>query len=171
MPTVQPTPLPESALLQAYTAGGHTDCYQTVTGGTVTLARFVQAFYTSRLFRAERAVLTLAGFPGTDLQASHLASGTASTFAAWRVEARTADQLLLADVSARTRSWFMVVPQPGGPQTHTLLYFGSAVTAVPNPKTGTATMGPVFRMLLGVHKLYSRALLASAARRLQRLGG
>ena len=50
----------------------------------------------------------------------------------------------------------------------TLLRFGSAVVARRNPATGRLEMGRGFQLLLPIHKLYSRALLRTAAARLQR---
>jgi len=157
--------LPAQALLMGYSeGGGYIDCFVIETDARVSLARFVEAFYTSWLFRLERLVLTLATRPSSDLQAVELAAGRGSAFAAWEVESRAVDQLLMRDVTGRTRSWFMVAPAAGG----TLLYFGSAITATRHSPSRPATIGPVFRALVGFHKLYSRALLAAARRRLQR---
>jgi len=162
---VQACTLPAQALLLGYSGGGaHTDCFMIETAARVSLARYVEAFYTSWLFRLERLVLTLAARPSSDLQAAELAAGGRTTFAAWEVESRDVDQLLMRDVTGRTRSWFMVVPAAAG----TRLYFGSAVTGTRRSTTGPARPGPMFRVLLGFHKLYSRALLAAARGRLQR---
>ena len=168
MTKVLATTLPAAALLQTYARrDDYVDCFVTQTAGNVPLARFVEAFYTTWLFRMERAILTLAAMPATDLQAQAVATGSGSTFAAWRVEARAEDQLLLCDVTARTRSWFMVTPPARGGADRTLLYFGSAITAAPDPRTGKATIGVLYRSLVGVHKVYSRALLKTAAQRLR----
>jgi len=162
---VQAYALPAQALLMGYCRhGGYTDCFVIDTDARISLARYVEAFYTSRLFRLERLVLTLAARSSSDLQAVELAAGRGSTFAAWEVEARAADQLLMRDVTGRTRSWFMVAPAEGG----TRLYFGSAVTSSQHRTGAPATIGPVFRALVGLHTLYSRALLTAARRRLQR---
>ena len=130
--------------------------------GTVTHARFVEAFYTSWLFRVERAILAAAARrPSTDADVRALAAGASERFAAWTVEARAADQLLLSDMQGSTRSWLMVAP---GPAT-TTLYFGSAVVPRRARSAGEAPrMGWLFRALLGFHALYSRALLSLAAR-------
>jgi len=161
---VQTCALPAQALLMGYCKrGGYTDCFVIETDARVSLARYVEAFYTSWLFRLERLVLTLAARPSSDLQAVELAAGRGSVFAAWDVEARAVDQLLMRDITGRTRSWFMVVPAAGG----TRLYFGSAVTATRHSKTGPAAVGAAYRALFGLHELYSRALLATARRRLQ----
>jgi len=162
---VQACVLPAQALLMGYSGdGGYTDCFVIETGARVSLARYVEAFYTSWLFRLERLVLTLAARPSSDLQAVQLAAGRGSAFAAWEVETRAVDQLLMRDVTGRTRSWFMVAPAAGG----TRLYFGSAITATRQRTTGPTTIGPVFRALVGFHEIYSRALLGAARGRLQR---
>ena len=157
--------LPASALLRAYLRdGGFADGYCTDVAGAVSHARFVEAFYTTWLFRIERAILHLAARrPSRDEDVRALASGASERFAAWSVEARAPDQLLLADMLGNTRSWLMTEPLASG----TRLYFGSAV--VPRrPRTagGAPRTGLVFRLLLGFHALYSRALLAAAVRRL-----
>lgn len=168
---IEPRPLPPKALLQAYgrEGAGYADCYCTELPSAVPLATFVEAFYTTPLFKVEANVLRwVAAKPSTDADARALAQG-ADTFAAWRVEGRTADQLLLADFTGRTRSWLMAEPlaRPGG-SAATRLYFGSAV--VPRgARHGNArgAMGFGFHALLGFHKLYSRLLLRAACARLQ----
>lgn len=166
MPRTLPHPLPTNALLTKYTtAGAYTDCFTTDIARVVSHVEFVEAFYTGRLFKLERWLLgVLLSKPSTDLQARQLAAGELNEFAAWRVEARAEDQLLLCAIDGRTRSWLMVsaTEVPGG----TRLYFGSAVVPVRTASTGKSELGVVFKALLGVHKLYSRALLSSAARRL-----
>jgi hypothetical protein len=131
----------------------------------VSHAEFVEAFYTGGLFKVERFLLrVLISKPSTDLQARQLAAGELDEFAAWRVEARAVDQLLLRAVDGRTRSWLMVsaADVPG----HTRLYFGSAVLPMANKATGEAKFGMLFHALLRFHNWYSRALLRAAAKRL-----
>ena len=163
---IRPHPLPAQALLAKYARGGaYTDCYATEMAASVSHAEFVEAFYTTALFKIE--ALLLAWFvakPSSDAHARQLAAGERDAFAAWSVEARSVDQLLLSDFQGRTRSWLMVAPIPGG----TRLYFGSAVVPTVNKATGQARMGFAFRALLGFHKLYSRALLSAARSRLAR---
>jgi hypothetical protein len=156
----QPRVLPESALLQRYReAGAYTDCYAVDVAAPVTQAEYVEAFYTTWVFKLERAILaTLVAKPSTDAEARALALGEADAFAAWRVEARTEDQLLLCDYRGRTCSWLMATPVAGG----TRLHFGSAVVPVTDPRTGRKAMGGAFAALLGFHKLYSRVLLRAA---------
>ena len=167
MPKVHPCPLPAEALLAKYAkAGAYTDCYTTQIARSVSHAEFVETFYTGRLFKLERGLLALfLAKPSTDSQARQLAAGEVDDFAAWRVEGRTANQLLLCAVGDRTRSWLMVAWQEP-PAAATQLYFGSAVVPVTNRATTQSSMGLLFKALLGFHKLYSRALLGSAASRL-----
>ena len=158
--------LPPDAFLQRYAGNvGYADCFRVDVPGTIGLGRYVEAFYTTRLFKAERAILSLAGHPSSDAEAALVAQGETSRFAAWHVEARAYDQLLMCDVTARTRSWFRVVSNRDGDTT---LYFGSAVTSVETGKAGRKSMGLVFNVLMPVHILYSRALLAAAKRKIAR---
>jgi hypothetical protein len=127
----------------------------------------VTAFYTTGLFRLERWILRLlVARPSTDEEACQLAGGEGDGFAAWSVEARAPDQLLMRDFTGRTRSWFMVSTIEGSPGAR--LYFGSVVVPLRDPKTNGRSLGPVHGPLIGFHKLYSRMLLAAAARRLAR---
>lgn len=169
MPVIFPCELPASALLQKYTeGGGYADCYFTEIRSAVSQPEFVEAFYTTALFKLERALLgLLAGRPSTDLQAGELAAGRAARFAAWQVEGRSADQLLLADFTGKTRSWLMVASAGGSTASpKTRLYFGSAIVPRRSTGPGKPKLGIAFRALLGFHKLYSRLLLRAAAARL-----
>ena len=165
MPSVQPCPLPPQALLAKYAETGYVDCYTANVPRSVSHAEYIEAFYTGRLFKLERVLLSLLlSKPSTDIQARQLATGEAGDFAAWRVEGRTTDQLLMCDIGGRTRSWLMVAPASLPAQTQ--LYFGSAVVPLVNRATGRPGMGFMFKALLGFHKVYSRALLGSARSRL-----
>ncbi len=167
MRPIEACPLPPRALLARYTAdNGYTDCFTTALDRPVTLGELVEAFYTSWLFRLERAILaTLFACPSTDAEAAELAAGVRERFAAWTVEARADDQVLLCDLRGRTRSWLMVEATDGNV---TRLRFGSAIVAAHPQRRGRAALGAGFRALLGFHRLYSRALLGAAARRLER---
>lgn len=203
---------PAHALLRDYAARGYTDGFCIELPFAVSQAAYVEAFYTSWVFKLERALLAAAlSRPSTDAQAAQLAQGRATRFAAWDVEARSDDQLLLRDLHGKTRSWLMSEPLPGG---RTRLRFGSAVTgevvephavdpriridsrmrdesipagqALAAPRTGDETvraqpaevqparararfrLGGTYRVLLGLHVLYSRVLLAACAARLRR---
>nr|WP_297356212.1 hypothetical protein [uncultured Caldimonas sp.] len=165
MASILPCPLPEQALLRRYGAdGAYTDCYVTALPGHVTHADYVEAFYTTRLFKLERWVLSwLVKRPSTDAQARELALGTSAGFAAWSVEAREPAQVLLCDLHGRTRSWLMVAARDGTTQ----LFFGSAVVPLVDKRSGRKRLGFAFHALMGFHKLYSRLLLSAAAQRLQ----
>jgi hypothetical protein len=160
--------LPAHSLLSRYAASGsYTDCYLTEVSGAVSQAEYVEAFYTTWLFRLERLILKwLVARPSTDDEAAELARGRRESFAAWTVEVRAADQLLMCDFRGDTRSWFMSEPAVRDGGAVTRLYFGSAVVAHQNAKTGERRLEPRFQALLGFHKLYSRALLRAARRRL-----
>ena len=163
--------LPVGALLGTYRdSGAYTDCYAVDMSQPVSQADYVEAFYTTWVFKLERWVLAMfVSKPSTDAQARALASGQADAFAAWSVEGRTGNQLLMCDFQRRTRSWLMSVPAPGDAATGTRLYFGSAVVPVAHPQSGRSAMGFVFRALLGFHKLYSWVLLSAAMSRLLRV--
>ena len=128
-------------------------------------ADYVAAFYTTWLFKLERVILAaLVNKPSTDDEARVLARGERDGFAAWSVEGRVGNQLLMCDYQSRTRSWLMV--EPGAASTR--LYFGSGIVPRIDRETGEKRMGPGFRALLGFHTMYSRALLAVARNRLAR---
>lgn len=167
--SIESCDIPDDALLSKYLNDGtYTDCYRTDIPNTITHEQYVLAFYTTRIFKLERLILKLAvSRPCTDAQAAQLATGTLDEFAAWHVEGRCENQLLLCDFKSRTRSWLMVVPIIEGSHAHTRLYFGSAVVPVVNSKTGESSLGFVYRALLGFHKFYSVALLYAAKSRLE----
>lgn len=154
---------PADALLRVYAErGAYTDCFAVDLAAAAPFAAYVEAFYTSAAFKLERLVLALlVGKPSSDGEARRLARGETETFAAWRVEARAADQILLCDFLSRTRSWLMLAPRDGG---GVRLYFGSAVV----PGRG-GRMGFAFRALLGFHQIYSRILLGAARGRVVKL--
>lgn len=158
--------LPEKALLQRYReSGAYTDCYFVDIDRGVSLADYIRAFYTTVPFKTERLILKWAvSKPSTDDEASLLAEAKIERYAAWYVEARGANQILLSDYSDRTRSWLMA--KSSGSATR--LYFGSAVVPKLNPETQERRMGRRFSLLLAFHRLYSQVLLSSARRRLLR---
>ena len=149
--------------------GAYADCYVAEVARRVSHAEFVEAFYTTALFKAERLLLSwFVSKPSTDVEAGELATGTLDSFAAWSVEARSANQLLMCDFQGRTRSWLMVGSPEGRGSEKTCPYFGSAVVPGVTRNSRTRTLGLAFHLLLAFHKLYSRALLSSARRRLVR---
>ncbi len=147
-------------------AGAYTDCFATEVRTRVSLEAYVEAFYTSAAFRPERLVLALVDKASNDADVQRLARGESETFAAWSVEARAPDQVLLRDFLGRTRSWLMAMPIEGG----TRLYFGSAVIPV-GPGSGPGRLGFPFNALIGFHQIYSRVLLGGARGRVLKTRG
>ncbi len=162
MATVRAEALPIGTLLERFReAGDYTDCFVIDVDGAVAQSEYVRAFYTSWLFKIERFILTWAvNKPSNDTEAAALSVGDSDSFAAWSVEGRTDNQLLMCDYQHRTRSWLMTEPLDG--RNRTRLYFGTAVASRrPNGKKDRS-FGIAFRMLAGFHKLYARALLRAA---------
>ncbi len=169
MASVVKCSLPANALLQRYRDNGnYTDCYATEIPATVHYSDYISAFYTTRLFKLERFMLDkLLHKPSSDIDARRLATEEADTFAAWFVEARDNDQILLSDYRRKTRSWLMLLPVDDAKALRTRLYFGSAVVASKDTTTQSSAINLSTRALLVFHKLYSRALLASARSKLR----
>lgn len=158
---IQITALPDDALLQVYAKRPecYTDCFSAHLPNSVSLSEFITAFYSTKLFGLERLILKwTVKRPSTAADILALSQGTTDNFAAWSVEARQTDQLLLCDMQNRTRSWLMARSEADG----TRVFFGSAVT----PPHGETDLGLIFKSLLGFHKIYSRALLSSAIKAL-----
>jgi hypothetical protein len=170
MLSIEKTALPSDALLNMYNINGcHTDCYTTEIKLEVSFEQFVKAFYSTPLFKLERFILKYAvAKPSTDTQIVELLNSDSNEFAAWSVEKRADNQLLMCDFQQRTRSWFKVssIHSSKTPLTH--LYFGSAVVPKKSKdlKTTNPRLGFLFSALLGFHKLYSILLLFSAKKRL-----
>ena len=122
--TVRRCALPEAALSQRYRASGaYTDCFCAELPRPVTHAQFVEAFYTTWLFKLERWILRVCvARPSTDGEARALARGERNSFAAWSWR-RARNQILLRDFTGRTRSWLMVTSAERPPGSR--LYFGS----------------------------------------------
>ena len=58
MLTAQPCEVPPNSFLRQYKDGrGYADCYVIKLPGTVTQAAYIEAFYTSPLFKIERTLL------------------------------------------------------------------------------------------------------------------
>tara|TARA_B110000902_G_scaffold253085_1_gene315300 strand:+ start:1336 stop:1842 length:507 start_codon:yes stop_codon:yes gene_type:complete len=150
---------------QAQLAGYYTDCFSIHLDQSVTLPEFINAFYTTPLFRLERLLLSLT-VKGRmkDADVTALSRGESDRLAIWQVEARKECEILLS--AGRTKSWLMVASQEGG-GGDTQLFFGSVVVPEPPKREGDAPrLGPVFDSLLSAHRIYSRLLLSSAAQRL-----
>ncbi len=158
---VQECSVPEGALLNAYVGrdGTYTDCFETAYAGQVDLPAFITAFYTTWLFRLERAVLSLAlrkKIHDSDVVA--LAQGR-EAFAIWTVEARGSAEILLCDNAGTTRSYLAVAAQEDGT---TRLIFGSAVVG-----RNTGQLPLLVRLATPLHRLYSIGLLRLAARKVE----
>lgn len=141
--------------------GGYADAFAVTVVGPVSLEAFLAAFYTTPVFRAERAVLALAGFSSSKTQLDALVAGRGTRFAAWTVVQRRPDEILLRDITGATASWFQVTAD----QTETTLRFGSII--YPVTRRGGPRLSPAIRPLLGPHRFYSRVLLSAAALRLK----
>lgn len=164
-----PHPVPRNALHARYAdAGGYADAFVLDIDRRVTLAEFVEAFYTTWLFKLERFILKwLVDKPSTDAEARALALGERASFAAWSLEARARDELLMQDFQGKTRSWLSVAPRPDG-APGTRLLFGTGIAPITDRATGRERLGAGFSALLSFHRLYSRALLGAAQARLAR---
>lgn len=168
MPTIQTSPAPANALIHKYTSmpGAYVDCYSTEIPKQISFPEYLFAFYTTPLFKVERLILKLfVRKSSTDEDARQLADGLRDSFAAWTVEARAEDQILMCDFAGSTRSWLMTLPTEHG----TRLYFGSVVVPHRTSKSGKPSLGFFFKALLGFHKVYSVSLLSSARAKLQSL--
>jgi hypothetical protein len=163
---VHSSTVPSGTLLSRYDSPpAYADCFVVDVDRAADVGSFCAAFYTTFLFRIERAILAMLGRNATDHDAVSLARGERQEFAAWTVEQRNEREILMRDATGRTRSWFMTAPLGSG---GTRLFFGSAITATTAGPGKPASIGPVFQLLLGFHKLYSRTLLAQAAAKIRR---
>lgn len=158
--------MPDGALMARYhdMPGAYTDCFSTVVERQVSAQAFIEGFYTTALFKCERFVLFLIGRGTTDAIVRELAAGRADAFAAWTVEARGENELLVCDFMKLTRSWLMAVPVDNG----TRLYFGSAAVPRSRDKAGNPRPGWGFRFFAPLHVIYAKALLRAAAKRVAR---
>lgn len=161
--SVRVSALPAGALLESHArAGAYTDCYSTALKRHVALSEFMEAFFTTFVFKSERYILAKAmNLPSTDRDAHEIAHGKANQFAAWKVEDREVNQAILA--AGHTRLWLMVQSDELPASEGTVLYFGTAI--VPNSR---GSIGWQFKLFLSFHKIYSLILLGAAARRLAR---
>jgi hypothetical protein len=158
---IQHEKLPQDALLNKYNKSNtdaYTDCFSINLDRRAKLSEYIIAFYTSRLFKMERLILGLIGKTSTDEDVLKLAHGESSTFAAWQVEDKNNEQILLCDYRGKTRSWLMVQEL----DNHSCkLLFGSAVVFNKKPsKRNIRTWN--FSILSHLHVIYSKALLSSA---------
>ncbi len=101
--------------------------------------------------------------PSTRADIAELATGSSNTMAAWQVERRDSDQILLEVPHTPIRTWLMRT----GTADATQLYFGSAILPHGFDRNGNPKMPFLFQALLGFHKLYAHALLYWAKRALR----
>lgn len=168
MRSVQHHPIPADTALYAFSQkrGYYTDCFAVEIDRVVAFSDFIEAFYTTRLFRAERLLLRIfAAAPSSDLEARQLGLGLTERFAIWRTEERTETQLLMKAIG-RTRSWFMIEKASERDLTTTRLLFGSVVAPMQDGEQAPK-IGFLFTVFHGVHLLYSKLLLSAALRRLK----
>lgn len=167
MPKVFESELPSNALSATYkTQGAFVDCYYSEVAKDISLDEYIQAFYTTPLFKLERSFLSLATFEGaSDHDALSLSLGKSDRYSIWTVEGREANQIMMRDFTGNTRSWLMVQKASGG-KTGTRLYFGSVVVPKGRTESGQASFGGLFHLLGKFHQIYSKALLTAAYKRL-----
>ncbi|MHA7820894.1 MAG: hypothetical protein ACX930_14700 [Erythrobacter sp.] len=153
MSSVTAIALPPDSLLARF--GGpesYRDCFAREVPESVTLPRFIEAFYSSAPFLPERIVLKLLGRKASRADAARIARGEAEAFGAWKlVERRDAAEggraeALLESKETGTASWFAVEPLESG----TRLLFGSWVGQL--DQSG-------WRFMERAHVWYSRVLL------------
>ncbi|WP_284124200.1 hypothetical protein [Parerythrobacter aestuarii] len=157
--TAQPLP-PDSLLAQRVRSGDFADCYTAEVPGHVSIRQYIIAFYSSAAFFPERNLLRLIGRGAGPADIAALAAAETESFAAWTIEQRTQNQLLMRDFLGKTRSWLMVEHNAAS----TRLYFGSWVGAKP----GSGRLSLTAHLAYPFHRLYSRILLAGAVHRLSR---
>ena len=166
MPKVFESELPSNALSATYkTQGAFVDCYYSEIAKDVSLDEYIQAFYTTPLFKLERSLLSLATFKrANDDGAVELSLGKSDHYSIWTVEGRESNQIMLLDFSGNTRSWLMVEDKKN--EMGTRLYFGSVVVPKDRKNNGQASLGKLFHFFGSFHKIYSKALLSAAYRKL-----
>ena len=163
--------VPADTMLAHYSVEGtYTDCYATEVPEEISLAEFIYAFYTTFLFKLERFILKWTVVkPSRDIEARELADQARDKFAAWQVEDRSQNEILMCDFLGRTRSWLMVQPVRTADRMRTRLYFGTAVVPVQYSNRGEPSLEFGFIALLsGFHQVYSVLLLYFAKSRVQR---
>lgn len=160
MLSIEKCSTPKNTFLEKYLMNGnYVDCYTTTIDRQIPFSEYIFAFYTTWLFKVEAFILTYTvRKPSSDMEAKKLADSEIDKFAAWTVEARSENEMLMCDFVSRTRSWLMVEKD----EAKTKLYFGSAVVR----KKRGAGLGLIFILLLGFHQIYSVFLLYFAKRKL-----
>lgn len=129
MPKVQAGKLPEEAISIDYAKNNaYTDCFYIDIPGKITFEEYIESFYTTSLFKAERIILwLLARKPSSDEDVRLFSKGKSKQFSVWTVESRLSNHILLRDFTNKTRSWLMIEHQCDHKIDNTRLYFGSVV--------------------------------------------
>ena len=169
MPKVIASELPTHALSAPYQEqGAFVDCYYIDIAKDISLDEYIQAFYTTSIFKLERSLLSLAMLKRTkDDEAVELSRGRSDNYSIWTVEGRESNQIMLRDFTGNTRSWLMV-EKSSGSEISTRLYFGSVVMPKGKVENVQASFGVLFHLFGKFHQVYSRALLNAAYRKLLR---
>ena len=157
--TAPPLP-PQSLLARIRGPECYRDAFRASVAGEVSLGELVTAFFSSRAFLAERMALHLIGRGADHADIAALAAGRTERFAAWQMEAREENELLMHDFLDQTCCWLAVSHGAGGPLPEprpgtTDIWFGTAVREFE---------GPIVSRLRGAHRWYARKLLGAAAR-------
>lgn len=165
MPAITPCPMPKQSVLfdQSMDPAHYADCYRIDVPFEVDLPRYIAAFFQSPFLRLERALLTLMGQGSRAKDVVDFAQGQSEDLALWGCETRQPDQIVMLVAKGRIRSWLSVAPEQNG----TRLYFGSTVSPL-QQTDGSQILGRSITALGGFHRLYSRIILATVARRLAR---
>jgi len=161
---------PSDALSAKYLEdGAFVDCYYIDFPEEITLDRYIEAFYTTSLFKVERTILSIVTFKQTtDSEAAELSLGKSNSYSIWTVESRNSNQILLCDFTKKTRSWLMVKTLKNEETVISRLFFGSVVVPSKVSKSGHASFGLLFHLFSRFHLSYSKALLNSAYKNLLR---
>ncbi|MEL7396055.1 MAG: hypothetical protein AAFN44_06750 [Pseudomonadota bacterium] len=161
MAKITQIPAPDDSFLHALACqtGAYADCFEATVACDIpqsdAFQRFVFAFFDSPVFRVERAILRLAGkAPKDRSDPKALALGETDAFAAWRVERRADNEILLVVLNTPIRTWLSL--QKEGSVAR--LRFGSAIL----PQEGKDIPHWAFRVTLPAHVVYSRLLLRAA---------
>lgn len=159
--------LPDIALSVKYREkGAFVDCYYIDIPKEISLEKYIQAFYTTILFKVERGILSISTLKfASDKDAVQLSLGQTKDYSIWSVENRQDNQILLAEFTGKTKSWLMVQPRKN---SMTRLYFGSVVVPKNLSDSGQASFGLLFHVLSKFHQIYSRALLKAATKKLMK---
>jgi hypothetical protein len=168
MSNITEAKIPLGSLTNSYAnAGAFVDCYYVDIPKEVTLEHYLEAFYTTPLFKVERTLLSVITCKfALDIEAKALSLGHSERYSIWTVEKRISDQIILRDVTKKTRSWLMVQKPSASKSETTRLMFGSVVIPKEITENGQGKFGILFHGLSRFHRRYSRALLNAAYKRL-----